>query len=99
MLTVIANYHAKPDKGDEVAAILARHVALTRAERGCTQFLVNRSEDDPDRFVLYEQYVDEAAFQWHRKTPHFAHYVENGIAPLLIERTWKRYRLVEPSVE
>ena len=47
VLTIIANYHAKPGKGDEVAAILARHVALTRAEPGCIQFLVNRSEDDP----------------------------------------------------
>jgi quinol monooxygenase YgiN len=58
--------------------------------------MVNRSKDDPDRFVLYEQYFDEAAFQWRRKTPHFGRYVESGIVPLLFERTWNRYRLVEP---
>jgi len=82
VLVVIARYQTRPGAGDEVASILAQHVSPTRAEPGCRSFLVNRSEDDPDRFVLYEQYEDEAAFQAHRTT-------------LLAERTWERDRRVE----
>ena len=58
---------------------------------------MNRSEDDGDGFVLYEQYADEAAFQAHRQSPHFKENVERGIVPLLAERHWERYRLVGPE--
>jgi quinol monooxygenase YgiN len=95
VLTVIAQYRTRPGVGDRVAEILARHVARTRAEPGCIQFLVNRSADDPDQFVLYEQYLDEPAFEAHRDSPHFAEYIEHGVAPLLEARSWHRYHLVE----
>ncbi|HEY3763935.1 MAG TPA: putative quinol monooxygenase [Gaiellales bacterium] len=98
MLVVIARYRAEPGKGDRVAAILARHVPPTRAEPGCLRFVANRSVDDGDRFVLYEQYADEAAFQAHRESAHFRENVELGIVPLLAERTWERYAPVEPPV-
>jgi quinol monooxygenase YgiN len=97
MVTIIAYYSTTPGKGDEVAAVLAKHVERTRTEPGCLQFLVNRSLDDPEQFVLYEQYVDEDAFQEHRQTPHFREYVEGAIVPLLAERTFHRYDLVEPA--
>jgi quinol monooxygenase YgiN len=95
VLVVIARYQARPGAGDEVASILAQHVSPTRAEPGCVSFLVNRSGDDSDRFVLYEQYDDEAAFQAHRTTAHFRDYIEGRVVPLLAERTWERYRVIE----
>jgi quinol monooxygenase YgiN len=94
VLVVIARYRAKPGMGDAVAAILARHTAPTRGEPGCLSFLVNRGIDDPDRFVLYEQYGDEAAFHAHRQTAHFRTNVEHGVAPLLAERVWERFSVV-----
>jgi quinol monooxygenase YgiN len=94
VLVVIARYRAQPGRGDEVAAILARHTPPTRAEPGCVRFLVNRSTDDGDRFVLYEQYADEAAFQAHRESAHSRENIEGGVVPLLAERTWERYELV-----
>ncbi len=98
MLVVIARYRAEPGKGDQVAAILARHVPPTRAEPGCLCFVANRSAQDADRFVLYEQYADEDAFQAHRASAHFRENVELGIVPLLAERTWERYAPVESAV-
>lgn len=96
MLVVIARYRALPGRGDDVAALLAPHIAATRAEPGCDGFLVNRAAEDRDRFVLYEQYADEAAFQAHRESPHFREYVLGGVVPLLAEREWERYTLVDP---
>ncbi|MFI5282165.1 MAG: putative quinol monooxygenase [Candidatus Dormibacterales bacterium] len=97
MLTVIAQYLAKHGKGDEIASTLALHVAATRTEPGCIQFVVSRSGKDPDRFVLFEQYVDEAAFDVHRASLHFDRYIENTVVPLLAERTWDVYTSIDPA--
>ena len=97
MLTVIAHYRTLPNRSDEVAATLGRHVAATRREPGCVQFTVNRSTEDPEGFVLYEQYVDEDAFEQHRGSSHFEEYILGTVVPLLAERTFQRYVLVEPD--
>ena len=98
MLVVIARYRALPGRGDDVAALLGPHIAATRAEPGCVSFVVNRAAEDGDRFVLHEQYDDEAAFQAHRESRHFQDYVLGGVVPLLAEREWERYTLVDPPV-
>jgi quinol monooxygenase YgiN len=95
MLVVIAQYRTTAGSGDEVAAVLALHRPATVAEPGCRAFVVNRSQDDGDRFVLYEQYDDEAAFAAHRESPHFKRYIEGQVVPLLAERSWERYSVVE----
>jgi quinol monooxygenase YgiN len=95
MVVVIAQYRTKAGKGDEVASVLALHRPATVAEPGCRAFVVNRSQDDGDRFVLYEQYDDEAAFEAHRTSPHFKRYIEGQVVPLLAERSWERFAVVE----
>lgn len=95
MLVVIAQYRTRAGKGDEVASVLALHRPATVAEPGCRAFTVNRSQDDGDRFVLYEQYDDEAAFEAHRASPHFRRYIEGQVVPLLAERSWERFSVVE----
>lgn len=95
MLVVIAQYRTRAGKGDEVASVLALHRPATVAEPGCRAFVVNRSQDDGDRFVLYEQYADEAAFEAHRASPHFKRYIEGQVVPLLADRSWERYSVVE----
>ena len=57
MLTVIARYQAQTGMGDLVATTLAKHVAATRTEPGCVQFVAYRSREDRDQFLLCEQYV------------------------------------------
>jgi quinol monooxygenase YgiN len=97
MLTVIARYQAQTGMGDLIALTLAKHVAATRTEPGCVQFVAYRARENRDQFVLYEQYVDDEAFEAHRKTPHFATYVEGTIAPLLSERRAERYDEIGPN--
>jgi quinol monooxygenase YgiN len=36
----------------------------------------HRSTKDPEVFLFYEQYKDQAAFEAHGKAPHLAHYRE-----------------------
>lgn len=79
-----------------MAATLAKHVLATRKEPGCVQFVAYRSKSDADRFLLYEQYLDDAAFEAHRASEHFQHYVEGIIAPLLDDRDRDTYDEVLP---
>ena len=95
MLVVMAQYRTRAGKGDDVASVLALHRLATVAEPGCRAFVVNRSQDDGDRFVLYEQYDDEAAFEAHRGSPHFKRYIEGQVVPLLAKRSWERFAVVE----
>ena len=97
MLTVIAEYRARAGNGAEIAGVLARHSSATRAEPGCVTFIAYQDPADPDHFALYEQYVDEAAFEAHRQSPHFSAYVEGDIIPLLERRTWHRYQEIPSS--
>ena len=99
MITVIAEYRAQPGRGDQVASVLAKHVAATRTEPGCLQFVAYRAADAPDRFVLYEQYIDQAAFEAHRTTGHFQSYIEGTVVHLLAERRWARYEEVDGNAD
>jgi quinol monooxygenase YgiN len=75
MLAVIARIRAAPGKGDALAALLVEQAAVVRkTEPGCLAYRVHRSTGDPELFAFYETYVDDAAFDAHRKSPHLAAY-------------------------
>ena len=96
-VALVVHYQAQPGKGDEVAALLARHTAATRAEPGCRDFVALRGSEDPDSFVLYERYDDEDAFRAHQASPHFEGIAVAQIRPLLAERTLRFCQVVEPD--
>jgi quinol monooxygenase YgiN len=77
VLTVVAKIRAAKGKGDALAALLAEQAGVVRKnEPGCLAYRPHRSSKDPDLFLFYEQYKDEAAFDLHRKAPHLAAYRE-----------------------
>ena len=87
MIVLVAMYHCKPGKGDEVEAHLKRMAPLVKQhEPGCALYHACRAKDDPDRFLLYEHYVDQSALEAHRETPHFKEIIEGTIIPLLDKR-------------
>ncbi len=77
VLTVVAKIRAAKGKGDALAELLTEQAAAVRtAEPGCLVYRPHRSTKDPDVFLFYEQYRDDAAFDAHRKAPHLATYRE-----------------------
>ena len=75
VLTVVARVRAAANKGDALAAFLTEQAAAVKAaEPGCLAYRVHRSTKDPDAFLFYETYVDDAAFDAHRASPHLADY-------------------------
>jgi quinol monooxygenase YgiN len=87
MIVLVAQYQAKPGRGDEVEAALKQMAPLVKEhEPGCILYQANRSRENPDHFLLYEQYADEAALAAHREAPHFKQIVEGTIVPMLDKR-------------
>jgi quinol monooxygenase YgiN len=68
---------------------------LVRAnEPGCKLYHANRSTDNGDVFLLYEQYADQAALDAHRNTPHFKEIIEGVIVAFLEKREREVYQSV-----
>jgi quinol monooxygenase YgiN len=73
MLALLVDLRVRREARDAfVAAIRLQAEASLELELGCTRFDVCEDVDDPDHFVLYEVYEDEAAYKAHRETEHFA---------------------------
>jgi quinol monooxygenase YgiN len=76
---VVATYNVKEGEGEHVAAALRAMVEPTRAEPGCRFYEVHRSLEDPLVFFLYERYDDQAAFQAHAASEHFARHIRDDV--------------------
>ncbi len=71
LLTVVARLRAAKGKGDALAALLIEQCGvILKSEPGCLVYRIHRGADDPDAFVFYESYADEAALDAHRRSPH-----------------------------
>ncbi|MER3485112.1 MAG: antibiotic biosynthesis monooxygenase [Chloroflexota bacterium] len=96
MFVVVAHYYAKEGKDDEIAAILEQMVTLSRSEPGCLVYYVNRSLDDPRKFLLYEQYRTRDDYEAHKASAAFQENIIGKVIPMLESRVPEFYELVEP---
>ena len=63
-LTAVTRIRAASGKGDAMARLLRDQLSLLRTEEpGSFLYAPHRSTSDPDLFLLYQQYTDEAAFE------------------------------------
>jgi autoinducer 2-degrading protein len=73
MYAIIVKVRVKPEHRDRFVEAISDDAACSvRDEPGCFRFDVLQDQEEPDVFYFYEVYEDEAAFQAHTRTPHFA---------------------------
>ena len=94
MFAVIARFKVKPGHVDEVIALLNQAAIPSRQEPGCHLYVANRSFDDPDLIVMYEQYDSPEAFQEHLDREHTREIVARKVIPLLESRQRETYTVV-----
>lgn len=75
-LTLIATITARPGHAEVVEAGLRQLVPLSQAEAGCLQYNLHRHQEQPNRFIMVEQWLDAAALSAHQQTAHFLHFGE-----------------------
>ncbi len=97
MFVVSAQYYAKEGKADEIAEILQTMIPISRSESGCALYTVNRSVDDPRKFLLYEQYRDKSGYEAHMATAAFKENILGKVVPMLESRVRDFYEVVEPA--
>ena len=93
-LVVTAFWEARPDETEAVAEILKRFMPQAQQEPGVRAFLIHQSRSEPSKFFFYEVFENEAAFQAHQKTPHFAALIAGEALPRLAKRERAQYAIL-----
>jgi quinol monooxygenase YgiN len=83
---LVAKWTARPGEEAAVAASLAALTEATQAEPGNLVYQPHTQRDNPRVFMIYEQYIDEAAFQAHIDSEHFAIHALRDAIPRLEAR-------------
>lgn len=75
-LTIVANITAKADKVDLVKAELKKLIEPTRVEEGCLQYDLHQDNENPARFLFYENWASRDLWQRHMGNRHLKDYME-----------------------
>jgi autoinducer 2-degrading protein len=97
MYIVMVRMEAKPEKVGALLELATFNSANSRKEPGNLRFDFLRSVENPNRFALYEAYKDEAAFQDHQKTAHYARWKAEIADLLAAPRTSEKYSNIKPD--
>jgi autoinducer 2-degrading protein len=84
MFVVCIHVRVKPENRAAFIEATLENARHTIREPGNLRFDVNQQIDDPDRFVLYEAYRDEAGMKAHKETAHYARW-RDAVAPWMAE--------------
>jgi len=99
MLAVCVYVHVKPENLEDFVRETVENARNTIQEPGNLRFDVIRQIDDPNRFVLYEVYRDEAGAAAHKETPHYARW-RDAVAPWMAEpRRGVKHESLFPDTE
>jgi (4S)-4-hydroxy-5-phosphonooxypentane-2,3-dione isomerase len=84
MFVVCIHVRVKPEHCEAFIEASLDNARNTIQEPGNLRFDVLRQADEPNRFLLYEVYRDEAAMMAHKDTAHYARWAE-AVAPWMAE--------------
>lgn len=87
MISFNVRMRFRSEDRQEIAEVLRELTLQTREEPGCVTYVPHAVETDPDVIVIYEQYTDQSAAEFHRTTAHFAKYAVGGLYQRMLERS------------
>lgn len=71
MYTIIAKLTARAGQEEKLIEALKGLTKTTREEPGNIAYIPHVAANNPSEIIIFEQYVDEAALQFHAQSPHF----------------------------
>ena len=86
MLSFTVRMTFDPADRDAILEILCSLTPASRAEPGCVSYIPHFVEGEPCTVMIYEQYRDQAALDYHRGSPHFHQYAIGGLYQKMKER-------------
>lgn len=94
MIVLMVTYVAKEGREADLEARLREMTGHTRQEAGCLAYVAHRAQQEPRKFVLYEQYLDQAAFDLHRASEYFKRIVQGEYNEILESRAPEFFTIV-----
>ena len=91
---LVAKWTAKEGQGDAVQDALERLAVPSRDEPGCRFYQPCRDPENPDAFLIFEIYDDQAAFEAHGASEHFQEIAVGGAFDLLESRERTFYETI-----
>lgn len=75
MIIITGSVTASPDSVEEIETLSLAHVRRSRLEPGCLAHGVSRDVENPNRFVFFEQWLDQPAVDTHFAVPESGEFV------------------------
>jgi quinol monooxygenase YgiN len=76
MLILAAKCIGKPERRNDIMRVTAAIVPPSRAEAGCISYDVHQRLSGEDEYLFFEEWTDQAALDFHFKTPHFQEFIK-----------------------
>ena len=86
MLSFTVRLRFDHEHHEQVTEQLRALTLASRQEPGCVSYVAHFLEADSTTVLIYEQYKDDDALEFHRNTPHFHQYAIGGFYQLMLER-------------
>jgi quinol monooxygenase YgiN len=90
--TLLVTLQARGEHGSRLRDELQILATMSRADAGCIRYEVLEEADRPNRFVLWEEWVDEASLADHNRQPHVKRFGEVSPPLLLTSMQVRRLR-------
>ncbi|HLJ00199.1 MAG TPA: putative quinol monooxygenase [Bradyrhizobium sp.] len=87
-----------PAEHDNFLAAIKENGAAAAQESGCRRFDILNLTSDPNHFLLYEVYDNEAAFKAHRETEHFKKYAAS-VAKMIAKRDARQMSVIAANAK
>lgn len=97
MIIALGDVYAQIPRREQVRELMRATQARMRDQPGCISYTFTVSLDDPEHFVIIEQWRDQAALEEHYRSRAFAEYQEQ-IAAQLVRTSELRVHLVQESL-
>jgi quinol monooxygenase YgiN len=83
---LVVRMHAKEGLEERAVEVMRELAAETHREPGCELYIPCRNPENPRSVLIYEQYVDRAAFDAHAASDHFQRLAAGELFDLMESR-------------
>ncbi len=73
-LTIVATLKSKKGNEQKLKDVLSKLVPITQKEKGCINYDMHQSVEDPGTFVFHENWETRADWDAHMKAPHLTQF-------------------------
>jgi quinol monooxygenase YgiN len=91
MIDLQAYMEVKPDRRDEFLEKVQDIIIGSRAEEGNVSYVLYEEAGNTNRFVMLEEWKDQAAIDAHNQAPHFLKFMEDAKSILAGPISVKRF--------